>query len=118
MLEKNGSDKKLSVLISDPPLSTKQQKCDMAKVLFDNLNVENLLIMNSAVLSLFSTGRTTGIVIESGSGITTAVPIFEGYALNHAIQRIDLAGDDVSNHLLEALMSQGVNIDHNYLEFV
>ena len=90
----------------------------MAKVLFDNLNVENLLIMNSAVLSLFSTGRTTGIVIESGSGITTAVPIFEGYALNHAIQRIDLAGDDVSNHLLEALMSQGVNIDHNYLEFV
>lgn len=86
--------------------------------MFENLNVQNLSIMNSAVLSLFSTGRTTGIVVESGHGITTAVPIFEGYALNHAIQRIDLAGHDVTNHLLESLMSQGVNIDHNYIDFV
>lgn len=99
------NEKNLSILISDPPLGSKSQKCEMAKVLFENLNVQNLSIMNSAVLSLFSTGRTTGIVIESGHGITTAVPIFEGYALNHAIQRIDLAGHDVTNHLLESLMN-------------
>lgn len=79
------SEKNLSVLISDFPLSKKESKIETAKVMFEQLNVQNLSIMNSAVLSLFSTGRTTGIVIESGEGVTYAVPIFEGYALPHAI---------------------------------
>jgi len=105
LIEKNTNDKNLSVLITDIPLGSKSQKYETAKVMFESLNVQNLSIMNSAVLSLFATGRTTGIVIESGAGITTAVPIFEGYALNHAIQRINLAGHDVTNHLLESLMN-------------
>lgn len=89
-------EKNLSVLISDYPMSRKESKIETAKVMFEQLNVQSLSIMNSAVLSLFSTGRTTGIVIESGEGVTYAVPIFEGYALPHAIQSINLAGQDVT----------------------
>jgi len=50
------SDKFLSVLISDSPLSKKENKIATAKEMFESLNVQSLAIMNSAVLSLFSTG--------------------------------------------------------------
>jgi actin len=81
----------------------------MTEIMFDNFNVPSLFISISAVLALYSSGRTTGIVVDSGSGVTNTVPIYEGYQLPHAIMRMNLAGTDLTQYLQVMLAKLGIN---------
>lgn len=47
--------------------------------MFETFNVPSFYVSIQAVLSLYSSGRTTGLVLDSGDGVTHCVPIFEGY---------------------------------------
>ena len=64
--------------------------------MFEHFKVKSFSLMNKAVLSLFSTGTTTGLVTECGQGLTYAVPIFEGYARPHAMHTLNIAGGDIT----------------------
>lgn len=75
--------------------------------MFEVFNVPCLYVSVQAVLALYSNGRTTGVVLDSGDGVSHTVPIYEGYAIPHAIQRIHLAGRDITSYLQKLLDERG-----------
>ena len=77
--------------------------------MFETFEVPAYYLSIQAVLSLYSSGRTTGLVLDAGDGVTHTVPIYEGYALPHAIERNDLAGRDLTEFMRKLLNEVGLN---------
>lgn len=107
------------ILITEAPLNTKSNRESMAEVLYDIFNVPALYVAMPSVLTLYSLSRTSGLVLDSGEGVTSVVPIHDGYALPHAIKRQNIAGRDVTNYLGDLIQVHNAPFNgHDRLEIL
>ena len=95
------------ILMTEPSQNPKPNREKLTQMMFEVFNVPFLYINVQAVLALYESGRTTGVVVDSGEGITHTVPIYEGYAIPRAIHKVLLAGRDLTEYLREILKERG-----------
>jgi len=98
------------VFYCEAPFIHGETKEYIARLFLETHRVKSLMMMPTPLLSLFSVGLTTGLVIESGDGLSWVVPIISGQIIQHAVQKLSLAGTDVNQNLKNLFMREGVNI--------
>uniref|UniRef100_A0A8C9Y8A7 Uncharacterized protein n=1 Tax=Sander lucioperca TaxID=283035 RepID=A0A8C9Y8A7_SANLU len=96
------------VLLTEAAMNPLANRQRMVEIMFECFNVPFTYVAMQAVLALYAAGKSTGVVFDSGDGVSHSVPVFEGYSLPHAVQRFPLAGVDVTMHLKKLLQEQGV----------
>ncbi|KAI9096516.1 actin-related protein [Phlyctochytrium arcticum] len=95
------------VLLTEAPLNPRTNRDKAAQILFETFNVPALFMSIQAVLALYASGRTTGVVLDIGDGVSHAVPVYEGFTMPHAVRRIDIAGRDITDQLQLLLRKSG-----------
>ena len=97
------------VLLTEAPRQPKANREKMVQIMFETFEVQNIYVAIQAVMSLYSAGRTTGLVTDSGDGVTHTVPVFEGFSLPHAVERMEIAGRVLTGYLQKLLLEAGHN---------
>lgn len=95
------------VLLTEPPMNPKKNRERLITEMFETFNFEGVYVAVQAVLTLYAQGLLTGVVIDSGDGVTHIVPVYEGFALPHLTRRLDIAGRDVTRYLIKLLLLRG-----------
>ena len=93
-----------NVLVTEPPMNSKQNREKMAQMIFEEFNFSGLYIANKAVLSLVSAGKLTGLVCDSGENTSYIVPVFDVFSLPYSTIKLDIGGDDLTKFLMKEII--------------
>lgn len=95
------------ILLTEPPMNPLKNRQTMAEVMLEGYGFGGVYVAIQAVLALYAQGLSSGVVVDSGDGVTHIVPVFESTVLNHHIRRLDVAGRDVTRNLIALLLRRG-----------
>jgi actin-related protein 2 len=95
------------IMLTEAPMNPKKNRERMVEVMFEKYGFQGVYIAIQAVLVLYAQGLLTGVVVDSGDGVTHIIPVFEGFALPHLTKRLDVAGRDITRYLIKLLLLRG-----------
>jgi len=95
------------IMLTEPPQNPKPNREKMVETMFEKYGFEGVYCSIQAVLVLYAQGLQTGVVIDSGDGVTHIVPVFDGFSLPHLVKRLDVAGRDITRYLIKLLLLRG-----------
>lgn len=98
------------ILLTEAPMNPQQNREKMVEAMFEKYQFEGVYVAIQAVLTLYAQGLLTGVVVDSGDGVTHAIPVYEGFSLP-SIKRLDVAGRDVTRYLIQLLLLSGYSFN-------
>lgn len=102
-----------NMLLTEAPFNPKKNREKMSEIMFEKFQVPSLHIAIQAILSLYASGRTTGVVVDSGDGVTHTVSIYDGFIVDHCNLRTNLAGRDMTEYMARLLMEKGLYLQNS-----
>ncbi|RHZ28823.1 hypothetical protein DYB31_010327 [Aphanomyces astaci] len=99
--------KEMRILLTEPPLNPKANREKLVEMMFEKYGFEGTHISIQAMLTLYAQGLRTGVVIDSGDGVSHVVPVYEGFVPQHLIRRLDVAGRHITQYLIKLLLLRG-----------
>ncbi len=104
---KKGDLKDRKLLLTEAPSNPNANKMKMGEILFEKLGLGFFNIEPQAKMTLYCEGSETGVVLDSGDGVTHVIPIAHNYLLHHQIKRLDIAGRHITDYLIRLLQIKG-----------
>jgi actin-related protein 2 len=105
VLKQPSSDTKL--LLTEAALNSRENRARMGQAMFESFGFKEIRIDVQAVLTLYGMGHQTGMVVDSGDGVTHCIPVFEGLVLPNTIRRMNIAGRHLTDYLIKLLLMRG-----------
>jgi actin-related protein len=100
-------EEQVGVLLTEAPRNPKANREKMVQIMFETFQVKNVYVALQAVMSLYAAGRTTGLVCDAGDGVSHTIPVFEGFSIPHAVEKMEIAGRVLTNWMQKLLLGTG-----------
>ncbi|EFA83574.1 actin related protein 2 [Heterostelium album PN500] len=104
---KISNPRECKILLTEPPMNPLTNRQKMVETMFEKYGFQAVYVAIQAVLTLYAQGLLTGVVVDSGDGVTHIIPVYEGYSIPHLTRRLDIAGRDVTRYLIKLLLLRG-----------
>jgi len=101
------------ILLTEAPMNPRENREKMTQALFEHYNFAYVHVDVQAVLVLYSQGLMTGVVVDSGDGVTHVVPVFDSYVLPDAVERLDVAGRHLTQRLVDLMVYSGYSFNRS-----
>ncbi|CAG2196815.1 ACTR2 [Mytilus edulis] len=108
----NIDPKDCKILLTEPPMNPTKNREKMVETMFEKYQFHSVYVAIQAVLTLYAQGLLTGVVVDSGDGVTHICPVYDGFALPHLTRRLDIAGRDITRYLIKLLLLRGSFFNH------
>lgn len=101
------------ILLTEPPMNPLKNRGKMIEVMFEKYGFDSTYIAIQAVLTLYAQGLISGVVIDSGDGVTHICPVYEEFTLPHLTRRLDIAGRDITKYLIKVSSDSYISLSQN-----